>query len=231
MPAKEQVRRVLASMPGRTLGDYVDSIRDVFVPKRAAATTRVRNYDVTDALLPQLDTEKETSMVSEIGSVKKRFADGDVVISRLRAYLREIAVVQKCDDVPVVGSSEFIVLRLRDRYCNITAETLMVFLRSVPVQTILKWCQDGSQHPRFGESDLLSIFVPDVVAEASEEITAITRESFSAHRQARRLFETVKRAVETAIEDGERAGITFLDETLRQANGASPSRRRVDEAG
>ena len=67
-------------------------------------------------------------------------------------------MVRTDGDVPLVGSSEFTVLRLKKRQCNITPETLMVFLRSAPVQNILKWCQKGSQHPRFSEGDLGIIY-------------------------------------------------------------------------
>jgi type I restriction enzyme M protein len=111
MPAKEQVRQSLATLPGRVLGDRVDSIREMFVPDRAPPEKLVRNYDVTDALLPLLDAEKEPQAAGDIGSVKKTLKDGDVAISRLRAYLREVAVVRTGDDTPSVGSSEFIVLR------------------------------------------------------------------------------------------------------------------------
>jgi hypothetical protein len=211
MPAKEQVRQSLAALPGRMLADRVDSIRDMFVPDRVSPTKLVRNYDVTDALIPLLDAEKEPQEAAELGSVKKIFKDGDVAISRLRAYLREIAVVRKGDDIPSVGSSEFIVLRPQIGQKDISPETLMVFLRSVPAQTILKWCQDGSQHPRFSEGDLLAIPVPDVVASVSDQITTIVRQGFAARHKARQLLETAKRAVEIAIEDGEPAALAFLD--------------------
>ena len=154
MPAKEQVRRSLGASPGRLLSDRVDSIRDQWLPEGAVPGTLVRNYDVTDALVPILDAEKEPSSAEDIGSMKKVLRDGDVAMSRLRAYLKEIAVVRTSGNIISVGSSEFIVLRPKDNI--ISPETLMVFLRSAPVQTILKWCQDGSQHPRFSESDLLA---------------------------------------------------------------------------
>jgi type I restriction enzyme, S subunit len=147
--------------------------------------------------------------------MKKVFRHGDVAISRLRAYLKEIAVVHTGDDVPSVGSSEFIVLRSKDK--AISPETLMVFPRSTPVQTILKWCQDGSQHPRFSEDDLLSIPVPDVVAKASPEITKLVKDGFAAHHRARKLLDAAKRAVEIAIEDGETAAIAYLDQMGRAA--------------
>ncbi|HBM58530.1 MAG TPA: hypothetical protein DD444_05010, partial [Citreicella sp.] len=95
-------------------------------------------------------------------------------------------------------------------------ETLMVFLRSAPVQTILKWCQDGSQHPRFSEADLLSIPVPDAVATVSDQITKIVQDGFTARHRARKLLEAAKCAVEIAIEDGELAAMAYLD----QAEGA-----------
>jgi len=208
MPTKEQVKQALGAMPGQLLKDRVDSIRDQFQPDRAPPTMQVRNYDVTDALLPLMDAEKEPSFAAEIGSMKKVFKDGDVAVSRLRAYLKEIAVVRTGEDFPSVGSSEFIVLRPKTK--DISPETLMVFLRSSPVQTILKWCQDGSQHPRFSESDLLSIPVPDAVAKISNEVTIIVQEGFTARHRARKLFDAAKRAVEIAIEDGESAAMAYL---------------------
>ncbi|WP_148654310.1 hypothetical protein [Paraburkholderia caribensis] len=210
MPAKEQVRQSLAALPGQLLSDRVDSIREQWVPDRAPATMRVRNYDVTDALVPLLDAEKGPSFAADIGSMKKVFKDGDVAISRLRAYLKEVAVVRTGDDIPSVGSSEFIVLRPKGT--AISPETLMVFLRSAPVQTILKWCQDGSQHPRFSESDLLSISVPDAVAEVSVQITKIVEDGFTARYRAQKLLEAAKRAVEIAIEDGEHAAMNYLNQ-------------------
>ena len=209
MPAKEQVRQSLAALPGQVLSDRVDSIRQQWVPDRAPPTMRVRNYDLTDALVPLLDAEKEPSFAADVGSMKKVFKDGDVAISRLRAYLKEVAVVRTDGAIPSVGSSEFNVLRPKGT--AISPETLMIFLRSAPVQTILKWCQDGSQHPRFSEGDLMSIFVPDAVAQVSPQITKIVQEGFTARHRARKLMDAAKRAVEIAIEDGEPAAMTYLD--------------------
>lgn len=210
MPAKEQVKQSLAAVPGQLLADRADSIRDQWMPDRAPATMRVRNYDVTDALVPLLDAEKEPSFAADIGSMKKVFKDGDVAISRLRAYLKEVAVVRTGDNTPSVGSSEFILLRPKGK--AISPETLMVFLRSGPVQTILKWCQDGSQHPRFSESDLLSIPVPDAVVTVSDHVTKIVQDGFTARHRARKLLGIAKRSVEIAIEGGEPAAMEYLDQ-------------------
>jgi type I restriction enzyme S subunit len=208
MPAKEQVRQSLAALPGQRLGECVDNIREQWVPDRAPPTMQVRNYDVTDALAPLLDAEKVPSFAADVGSMKKVFKNGTVVISRLRSYLKEIAVVRTSDSIPSVGSSEFFVLRPRGS--AISPETLMTFLRSAPVQTILKWCQDGSQHPRFSEGDLLSVPVPNAVFEISDQITQIVQDGFVARSRARKLLDAAKRAVEIAIESSETEAVAYL---------------------
>lgn len=212
MPAKTQVHVALRKLPGKPLGERFASIRQLMDPKKDCAPLLVRNYDVTDALQPILDDEKEPAATEEIGSTKKVIKNGDVVISRLRAYLREIAVVRTDGKIPSVGSSEFIVLRPKTKADRaIAPETLLTFLRSAPVQTILKWCQDGSQHPRFSEGDLLAIHFPDSVEAVSAEIAAIVQEGFEARRKARALLDAAKRAVEIAIEDSEAAALVYLD--------------------
>ncbi len=213
MPAKIEVQEALRKLPGKPLGERFASIRKMMNPKKDGAPAVVRNFDVTDALQPILDDEKERVATEEIGSTKKTFNDGDVAISRLRAYLRQIAVVRTDGKIPSVGSSEFIVLRPKTKADEaIAPETLLAFLRSAPVQTILKWCQDGSQHPRFSESDLLAIHLPDAVEAASAEIAGIVLEGFEARRKARSLLEAAKRAVEIAIEDSEAAALAYLDQ-------------------
>jgi hypothetical protein len=214
MPAKAQVMEALCNLPGKPLGERFASIRQMVDPKKDDAPPVVRNYDVTDALQPILDDEQEPVSIGEIGSTKKALKNGDVAISRLRAYLREIAVVRTDGKIPAVGSSEFIVLRPKTKADKaIAPETLLTFLRSAPVQTILKWCQDGSQHPRFSESDLLAIQIPDAVEAASAEIEAIVKEGLEARRKGRTLLDAAKRVVEIAIEQGEAAALAHLEKS------------------
>ena len=214
MPAKEQVKQSLAALPGRPLSERVDNVREQWIPNRVRPDMQVRNYDVTDALEPLLDDDKEISCAEEIGSMKKKLQDGDVAVSRLRAYLKEIAVVRTGGHPPAVGSSEFIVLRPRAE--RLTPETLMVFLRSLPVQTILKWCQDGSQHPRFSENDLLAIPLPEAVLDASAEVTELVQQAFSAKGNARTLLEAAKRAVEIAVEEDEARALEWLEVAVEE---------------
>jgi type I restriction enzyme S subunit len=172
-------------------------LRKLLHPTRAPKGQRVRNFDLSDALEPFLDDDAEPQVAAEIGSTKKRFQSGDVVISRLRSYLREIAVVQTSDVLPTLGSSEFIVLRPTGT--GISAETLMVFLRCSLVQTILKWSQDGSAHPRFTEEDLLAIPVPDALLRVQKKIDTLVKESINARRESAQLLDHAKKTVEDMI--------------------------------
>ena len=76
---------------------------------------------------------------------------------------------------------------------------MLVYLRSLPVQTILKWSQDGSQHPRFNEDDLLAIPVPDAILRIAPTVDALVNEALTARAKAARLLEEAKAEVERLV--------------------------------
>lgn len=77
---------------------------------------------------------------------------------------------------------------------------LIVYLRSKPVQTILKWSQDGSNHPRFQEGELLVIRLPDQVLKLQDEIRHMVQSGIQANKDAKRLLAEAKSDVEKLIE-------------------------------
>ena len=207
-PAKQHAVQVLRKGGAKLLSKCVDSIREMYTPS-PNDTAHVRNFDLPCALQPVLDDEEPLTQASELGSQKKRMKNGDVVISRLRAYLKEIAVVRTSDTALAVGSSEFIVLRPKDG--GLSPETLAVFLRLPPVQTYLSYCQDGCHHPRFAEEDLLTIPVPNCLYEVDAQIVNLCKQAFSSRQLAKVLLAKAQRAVEVAIEEGEAAGMALLN--------------------
>jgi type I restriction enzyme M protein len=210
-PARKSYLDRLRKMPGHQLGYHYAPIREMFDPASSPPGEMVRNFDLDDAMKPVLDDSKGPVPASTLGSSKKRFSAGDVVTSRLRAYLRETALVQTSNAVPTVGSSEFIVLRSLNRQEPLlTDAALLAFLRSRPVQTILHWSQDGSHHPRYGEEDLLTIPVPDAVCQASQEIGRCVQAVLASRERARLLLFAATRAVEVAIAQSERVALAYL---------------------
>ena len=139
-------------------------------------------------------------MIQSASSTKKQFQTGDVVVSRLRSYLKEIAIVTTPANVRSVGSSEFFVLRPRSN--KVSSELLLVYLRSSPVQKILHWCQIGSNHPRIEEKEILTLKLPDCILgmEVQDDINRLIQSGIDAYREAKNLLEQAKRKVETIIE-------------------------------
>jgi fido (protein-threonine AMPylation protein) len=214
-PAKQAALDMLSVLPGRTVGEMFHSVRELWQPEAAPANQKVRNYDLTDALTPFLDSSTAPVYPAGIASTKKRIETGDLLVSRLRSYLREIAVVMDCDDVPMVASTEFIVLRPRADAMRV--EALLVYLRSTLPQLIFKWSQDGSNHPRFDEKELLNLRVPDIVLAEQDHLAEMLQSSIHARRRAVELLDAAKRAVEIAIEDSEAAALAWLEQAAALA--------------
>lgn len=207
-PAKTAAQSFLQALPGKPVNAMFHSVRELWQPENAPANETVRNYDLNDALSPFLDDAKTPSYPDEIASTKKRLQKGDIVVSRLRSYLKEIAVVQTDGKEPMVCSTEFIVLRPKTG--AIPVEALLVYLRSTLPQLIFKWSQDGSNHPRFDEKELLNLHVPDIVATISQELSDSVKAATRARQRATELLAAAKRAVEIAIEDSEAAALAYL---------------------
>lgn len=212
-PAKAQALVELHKLSDASVSDFYRSCRDTWKPTDTFATP-VRNHDLTDALEPFLDSQKPLTEPNEIGSVKKRVKPGDLVVSRLRSYLREIAMVLPGDGAMTVVSTEFIVMRSVQRTPLLPIEALLVYLRSLLPQLVFKWSQDGSNHPRFDERELLNLPVPRVlIADQSKYVRAV-RIMIDQRQRSTQLLDAAKRAVEIAIEEGEAQAARYLTEII-----------------
>jgi hypothetical protein len=141
---------------------------------------------------------------ASLGSAKRRVRAGDVVISRLRPYLRQVALIdealfQLCPGGnAVVTSTEFFVLRGR---AGFDAAGLVPFLLSAPVQAALAAGQEGGHHPRFCKELLQSLPVPERVArhlrETEEQIRRLAAAVRSSLLASRSLVASVEAAIAT----------------------------------
>ncbi len=199
-PEKQHILEQLAKLPGQSIGSYFIPIDELVTRPSEDTGELVGNYDLSEALRFFLD-DVETTNTFDLGSAKKRFQRGDVVVSRLRSYLKEVSIVETSPAANCVGSSEFIVLRPAKP--DMSPELLVVYLRSPPVQKILKWCQDGSNHPRFKEEELLSIKLPDRILKVQEEVRLTIRAAIQSYSDAKQMLEGAKRRVEQMILGGE----------------------------
>ncbi len=140
-----------------------------------------------------------------IGSAKKVLRAGDVVISRLRPYLQQVAYLDEAfwSDVPpgavVVCSTEFYILRSLD---SDSVAFLVPFLLSGPVQAILAAAQEGGHHPRFNLMTLLDLAVPNVAVERRAAVSASVIESVAKFRLALTMMDRLADKVLAEIGDG-----------------------------
>lgn len=169
-PERYHPSRTVAITSRRGLADLVDlSTQNASAPSLADKPVLV--LDTSHAYEGFVVCRHEPISAAALGSAKRRIQPGDVIISRLRPYLRQVAFVDAAlfRQVPggnhVVASTEFFVLRSREHF---PAAALVPFLLSPPVQAALAAGQEGGHHPRFSLDLLASLRVPDrLVAQAN----------------------------------------------------------------
>lgn len=168
-------------VPLRTL---VTSSRDT-VTADAGPTRRCLVFDTTDAREGKLVGGKCLQSVGELGSTKKTIEPNDVLISRLRPYLRQVAFVdadtRREDDLLLLGSTEFFILRPIDKR---SIAFLVPFLLAGPVQQVLAASQEGGHHPRFNEAALLGLPVPAALVKNRDTISRAVERSIRMFRES-----------------------------------------------
>lgn len=122
-------------------------------------------------------------------SAKKIAREGDLLVSRLRPYLRQIALVHPAalalaGGRPLCVSTEFYVLSPRSPADDLAY--LLPLLLGAEVQEALAGAQEGGHHPRVPRASLLSIGVPRSVLASRARAARRVRDALGEHYQASR---------------------------------------------
>jgi hypothetical protein len=175
------------------LGEIVEVVRQTLNPTSKTAIGRTFVVlDTSDIREGLIVGRKDTVSGPEIGSTKKIFMRKDILISRLRPYLRQVAIVDKgfsesTGDAELACSTEFYVLRSKSQS---EIDFLVPYLLSAPVQKVLAASQEGGHHPRFDESVLLALPVPLKLLKRRDEYSnAISRAAIS-YRESESLIQS-----------------------------------------
>jgi len=182
-PERYDPRRALD--PGVTktvlLGDVANLVRRLVQP--SANLGRCLVLDTSDAREGIVISRKTPMDGSAIGSAKKVIEPHDVIISRLRPYLRQVAFVDagiaNPEEARLVCSTEFFVLRSPDKR---SLAFLVPFLLSRPVQEVLAASQEGGHHPRFDDATLLTLPVPVPLLDARDAISTTIEKAVEFYR-------------------------------------------------
>ena len=171
------------------LADVAEILRVTVDPKVTEEGLHFLVLDTSDAQEGVIVCRKNAVSLMDVGSTKKFVERGCVIISRLRPYLRQVALVD--GEVPgwnrnirLLCSTEFFVLRSVD---SRSISFLVPFLLSGPVQTVLAASQEGGHHPRFDQNALLDLPVPRALIERRDEDSAEVEKAVAMFRQYERL--------------------------------------------
>lgn len=181
------------------LADVVEVRSGNQQPAAFSSSQPVLVLDTTHAYEGFVIARHPPQPAASLGSAKRVLAPGDVIISRLRPYLRQVAYVDAglfrlhAQGNHVAASSEFLVLRRRG---PLEPAALVPFLLSPAVQTALAAGQDGGHHPRFRRDLLLALPVPTAVLSQA----AATAERIRMHAQAVRAALAESQALAAAAE-------------------------------
>jgi hypothetical protein len=166
---------------GTCLREIAETLRVTVGPGKKDNTSRFLVLDTSDAQEGVIVCRKQSVSLEEVGSTKKTVERGCVLVSRLRPYLRQVALADGAipgwnENIQMICSTEYFVLRSVDGQ---SISFLVPFLLSGPVQTVLAASQEGGHHPRFNEDTLLDLSVPmDLLkrrAETSKKVEEATR--------------------------------------------------------
>jgi hypothetical protein len=142
-------------------------IGDLVVERRERPDPDAIVLDTTHARDGVFDLHSALRVRADPKSAKKRAEVGDLVVSRLRPYLRQIAFVHPLAAMPLALSTEYYVLAPRAG----SLALLVPFLLGPHVQRQLAAAQEGGHHPRVPRASLLSIRVPDALLARRAEIS------------------------------------------------------------
>jgi hypothetical protein len=124
-----------------------------------------------------------------VGSIKRPLKPGYVIVSRLRTYLRQVALID--NDLlngfegALLCSTEFYVLAPTD---DADIAFLVPFLLSRPVQKAFAAAEEGGHHPRIPPDVLLKLAVPLSIIRERDDISRRVRQSVQLVRQGEKVM-------------------------------------------
>ena len=223
-PERFDPRRRVEVVARRCLSDVVAVVVENVSARSCNSPDAVLILDTTHAYEGFVVFRHDPVPPGRMGSAKRRVRAGDVIISRLRPYLRQVALIDKAlfrlcaGGNAVVTSTEFFVLRGR---AGFDAAGLVPFLLSERVRAALVAGQEGGHHPRFCQEMLLSLPVPDRVVRNLSQTAKQVRRSAAAVRRSllasRSLVASVDAEMATSSAGGRSVGDTPCRKTSRSS--------------
>jgi len=209
---REQALQTLNLNSNKTLNDYFDLISTTI----SSVKEPVYVYDLTHSL-GNFMSDVELSN-DDLGSTKKEAIAADFVISRLRSYLQEMAVIQPKNFRQLL-STEYLVYRAKTDL--LSANALMVFALTKEIQTILNHSQYGTEHPRFYEFVLNEMPIPNALLALNNEIDLMMKKAYEILETSKVLYKEAQELLYKELELDFKNPLKSLLKSSLQAKKAS----------
>lgn len=191
-PERYDPRRRITNGSAFRLRDIVEIVNQSVDPQRYPQPVILDTTHVVKGFvrISSLDAQR-----ASLKSSKKLLKAGDVIISRLRPYLRQVAYITRSLFGPeetttsVLCSTEFFVLRSKSPE---SIAFLVPFLLAPRQQEVLCASQEGGHHPRFNASTLLEL---PIDADIMERREALSREVETLSEHLKEIEGTFERLV------------------------------------
>lgn len=132
---------------------------------------------------------------------------GDIIVSSIEGSLQSCALVPEEYNGALCSTGFFVIHSEK-----INPETLLVLMKSWPIQALLKQSCSGTILTAFGKADLENIPLPVIREDIQKKIAQLIKESFRLREESGSMTNAAKKALETAIEQGEAEALKILEE-------------------
>jgi type I restriction enzyme S subunit len=199
----------LLAVDGRTIADVADPRREKFRPDACVVFDYIEISDIDGA-----GAATSTRLASDDAPSRATWhvRAGDIITSTVRPIRRLSAQITP-EQEGFVCSSGFVVVTPRD----VAPEVLLTYLRLPVICELLDLYASASMYPAITDADVFNLPLPRIPDAVADQVTQNVIAAKTAKARAANMLDAAKRAVEIAIEDGESAAITYLD----QAEGTS----------
>lgn len=136
---------------------------------------------------------------------RRKVKKGQVIISSIEGSLQSCALITDEYDDALCSTGFYI---LTSKFIN--PETLLVLFKSEPIQALIKQRCSGTILTAVSKAELLSMPFPKIGNTIQKEVASKVQESFALRYRSEQLLEYAKRAVELAIEQGEKKAMEWL---------------------
>lgn len=195
----------ILSVDGRTVSNVARPRRSKFHPDKCTTFNYIEISDI-DSTGTTTSTNLESANAPSRATWHVR--SNDIITSTVRPIRRLSAQIAP-EQNGFVCSSGFVVIEPH----GISPEVLLTYLRLPMICELLDLYASASMYPAITDSDIFNLPLPNIQDTVSDQVTHNVRSARIAKARAILMLDAAKRAVEIAIEDGEHAAMTYLDQT------------------